>query len=139
MAPVRRWRAAGTILGVTLGVAGALVLRRFDVVQVRGRSMAPVLLPGDRLIVARWRPRVGDVVLAADPRAPERELIKRVGRISARGIDLFGDNRPASTDARTFGTLPADAVRWRVLARTWPPRRIGPIRRSVDGGGPTQD
>lgn len=127
---MRRWSAAGTILGLTLGVAGVLVLRRFDVVEVRGRSMAPTLLPGDRLVVAWSRPRVGDVVLAADPRAPERELIKRVGRISTRGVELLGDNPAASTDARTFGRLPHGAVRWRVLGRTWPPGRIGPVARS---------
>lgn len=120
-------------MGTVLGAAAVLVLRRFDVVQVRGRSMAPALLPGDRLVVARARPRLGDVVLAADPRLPERELIKRVSRISARGVHLQGDNPDASTDARAFGTVPPDAVRWRVIGRTWPPRRIGPVARSVVG------
>jgi signal peptidase I len=128
----RRW-AAGALVGIALGCAAVLLLRRFDVVVVRGRSMAPALRPGDRLVVARARPRPGDVVLAADPRRPRRELIKRVRSISHGRVDLRGDNPAASTDARAFGTVPLRAVRWRVLARTWPPGRIGPVPRSVVG------
>lgn len=99
-----------------------------DVVEVRGRSMLPTLLPGDRLLVARLgRPRLADVVLAADPRAPRREMIKRVARIDASGIHLRGDNPAASTDARAFGPVPAAAVEWRAVLRYWPADRIGPI------------
>jgi nickel-type superoxide dismutase maturation protease len=87
--------------------------------------MAPTLLPGDRLLVARLSVRVGDIVLAADPRRPERELIKRVAAIDGRGITLRGDQSAASTDARTFGAIPADAVTWRAVARYWPIDRLG--------------
>ncbi len=112
-----------------VGVAIVLAVRRhFDVVEVRGRSMAPALLPGDRLLVASLGPlRVGDVVLAADPRDPRRELVKRVSGLDATSVSLRGDNAAASTDARTFGTLPRSAVRWRVIRRYWPPDRIGPV------------
>jgi len=119
------------------GLAWPLVLllaafaarRRLDVVAVRGRSMAPTLLPGDLLLVVRAArsPRVGDVVLAHDPRDARRELIKRVEAIGARGVRLAGDNAAGSTDARSFGPIAAEAVRWRVMARYWPPRRIGLI------------
>jgi signal peptidase I len=106
-------------------LAWALARRRLDAVEVRGRSMAPTLLPGDRLLVARLPARVGDVVLAIDPREPERELIKRVASAADGGVVLHGDNPAASTDARTFGLIPADAVRWRVVGRYWPIERIG--------------
>ena len=33
---------------------------------------------------------------------------------------LLGDNRHSSVDSRDFGTVPADSVRGRVLARMWP-------------------
>lgn len=89
--------------------------------------MAPTLLPGDRLLVARVPPHVGDVVLAPDPRAPRRELVKRVVAVDGRGIVLRGDNPAASTDARTFGALARDAVRWRVLGCYWPRWRLGPV------------
>jgi nickel-type superoxide dismutase maturation protease len=109
-----------------LVVAALIGARRWlDVVEVRGRSMAPTLLPGDRLLVARLPARPGDVVLAADPRRRERELVKRVTGIDAFGLTLRGDNPAFSTDARDFGVVPAAAVEWRVVLRYWPSRRIG--------------
>jgi signal peptidase I len=87
--------------------------------------MAPTLLPGDRLLVARLQPRVGDVVLAADPRDPKRELIKRVSAIGPGGVVLRGDNPASSTDGRSFGAIANPAVTWRALVRYWPPLRAG--------------
>jgi len=120
-------RASGLARPLLALLAVAAARRWLDVVEVRGRSMSPALRPGDRLLVARARPRPGDVVLAADPRDPRRELIKRVGRIDPAGLHLHGDNPAASTDARTFGPVPAEAVVWRGLMRYWPPDRIGLI------------
>jgi nickel-type superoxide dismutase maturation protease len=116
---------AGPLLAaaVLLGIA-CLARRSFDVVEVRGRSMAPTLLPGDRLLVARvTMPRRGEVVLAADPRDGRRELIKRVAAIGPGGVELRGDDGGASTDGRTFGRVPVEAVRWRAVLRYWPPGR----------------
>ena len=109
-------------LAVALAV-GRLV----DVVQVRGRSMLPTLRPDDRLVVVRrLRPlRVGDVVLALDPRDAGRELVKRVAAIGPEGVTLHGDNPALSTDGRTFGALPSAAIRWRAVVRCWPPDRVG--------------
>jgi nickel-type superoxide dismutase maturation protease len=112
-----------------LMLAAALLAARhwLDVVEVRGASMAPTLRRGDRLLVARLKPRPGDVVLAVDPRAGHRELVKRVARVGPSGLELRGDNPSASTDARTFGAVPAHAVVWRVVARYWPADRIGRV------------
>lgn len=127
------------LIGPLLLLGGLAATGRWlDVVQVRGRSMAPTLLPGDRLIVVRLAPRTGDVVLAADPRDPGRELVKRVANIDAFGVTLRGDNLAASTDARAFGAIPADRVRWRAVLRYWPLRRAGPIPAAppfLDEGG----
>jgi len=109
-------------------LAIAVLARRVvDVVQVRGRSMLPTLRPGDRLVVVRSsrRPRVGEVVLALDPRDAGRELVKRVAAVGPVGVTLHGDNPARSTDARVFGSLPATAVRWRVVGRCWPLDRAG--------------
>jgi signal peptidase I len=123
----------GAILPPLLALVTLVIARRYlDVVEVRGRSMAPALLPGDRLLVARLPGRAGDVVLATDPRAPFRELIKRVVATDERGVMLRGDNAAYSTDGRAFGALPASAVEWRVIGRYWPLGRLGPI-----GGAPT--
>ena len=108
------------LAGILLAIAAAIVARRhLDAVEVRGRSMAPTLLPGDRLLVLRAVPRVGDVVLAPDPRRPTRELVKRVAAVGPDGIALRGDNAAASTDA----TVPPPNVRWRAILRYWPPSR----------------
>ncbi|HET8777612.1 MAG TPA: S26 family signal peptidase [Candidatus Limnocylindria bacterium] len=129
----------GGLIGPLLFLGGLVAARRWlDTVEVRGRSMAPTLLSGDRLLVARLGPRVGDVVLAADPRDAGRELVKRVVSIDAFGVTLRGDNPAASTDARTFGAIPTDRVRWRVLLRYWPLERAGPVPPAppvVDEGG----
>lgn len=115
-----------------LAVGAALAGRWVDIVEVRGRSMAPALLPGDLLVVERWTyrrrlPRRGEVILVRDPREPRRELIKRIAAIDGGLVTLHGDAPDASTDSRTFGTIPIDAVRWRVALRYWPPGRIGVV------------
>ena len=113
-------------------LAGQAARRWLDVVEVRGRSMAPALLPGDRLLVecrtyARRQPRPGEVVLAADPRAADRELIKRVASVdeAAQTALLLGDAPAESTDSLVFGPVPLASIRWRAAFRYWPPERAG--------------
>lgn len=115
---------AGLALGLALAAGWVLARRRLDAVEVRGRSMAPTLLPGDRLLVVRAAPLLGEVVLARDPRAPERELIKRVAAVDRAGIALAGDNAPASASA----IVEPATVRWRAVFRYWPLERLGRIR-----------
>ena len=134
-------RPSGVTWALIAILVGVAARRWLDIVEVRGRSMAPTLLPGDRLLVARVPPRRGDVVLAADPRAPGRELVKRVARLDRGEISLRGDNPSASTDGRSFGAVPSGAVEWRALYRYWPLDRIGLIPAApqalepVDEGG----
>ena len=121
------------LLGAAAGVAAGVAASRWlDVVEVRGGSMAPALLPGDRLLVESRSylsraPRPGEVVLAADPRKGDRELIKRVAAIDDAGAaaDLRGDAPEESTDSREFGAVPLSAIRWRAAFRYWPPERAG--------------
>ena len=136
---MRPWRLAPLLIAVPTLAA----LRALDVVEVRGRSMAPTLLPGDRLLVMRGRPRPGDVVVAPDPRGGRRELVKRVAAVGPQGVTLRGDNPVASTDARAFGEVGGDQVTWRAIARIWPADRIGRIPAApsildplVEGGEP---
>jgi len=119
-----------------LGAGSAVVaaLRRLDAVQVDGLSMAPTLLPGDRLLAESWTyarraPRAGEVVIATDPRAAGREVIKRVCVLGDGGVDLRGDLPTSSTDSRHFGRVPASSIRWRVGVRYWPPARAGRVPR----------
>jgi nickel-type superoxide dismutase maturation protease len=115
--------------------AAAAAGRWLDIVTVSGRSMAPTLLAGDRLLVEafsyrRRPPRAGEIVLATDPRRPSRELVKRIGGVdpSSGSAELVGDAPDASADSRSFGPVDLVDVRWRAAFRVWPPGRIGPVR-----------
>ena len=96
--------------------------------------MRPTLEPGDWLLVdpaayERRSPQVGDLVVAPDPRAGERWLVKRVGGLTPDGrLELVGDDPAASTDSRTFGPVDRAAIVGRVWARYWPPRRLARFR-----------
>lgn len=136
--------SSSLLRGVALGAglaAAAYARRWLDVVEVQGGSMAPSLLPGEWLVIesrtyARRAPRVGEIVLAADPRDGTRELIKRVAAVDtvAGTLELRGDAPEASTDSRVFGVVPIATVRWRAIARYWPADRVG--RLSIAGRYP---
>jgi nickel-type superoxide dismutase maturation protease len=93
--------------------------------------MVPALLPEDRVVVlgglGPLRPsvRVGDLVALADPRAPDRMMIKRVAAVEGDRLVVRGDNEAASTDSRHFGPVYADAIRGRVIYRYHPQARRG--------------
>jgi nickel-type superoxide dismutase maturation protease len=97
-------------------------------VVVEDWSMSPTLWPGDRLLVATWLgPRVGDVVLARDPEAPTRLLVKRVAAARGGAYDLRGDSTADSRDSRAFGPLPRRLIVGRVVWRYAPPGRRGRV------------
>lgn len=88
--------------------------------------MRPTLEPGDRLLVRRTRRVVGgQLVVVGDPRAPARAIVKRAVGVWAGGVDVRGDDQDASTDSRTFGTVPWALVRGRPWYRYAPAERAG--------------
>ncbi len=116
--PVLRGAIAGTLAAA---VALALQVRRVEVV---GDSMRPALQPGDRLLVLRTRHvRPGDMVAIADPRKPDRLVIKRLASCSSSELTVLGDNPEASTDSRTFGPVTRVALRGRAVYRYFPVER----------------
>lgn len=77
-------------LGALWGAARAVNRSLRD---VRGRSMAPALNPGDRLLVRPPRPvgpQRGDVVVVRDPRRPDRVTVKRVVGLAHERVELDG-------------------------------------------------
>jgi len=102
-------------------------------VAVAGGSMEPTLQPGDWLLVdptayRRRAPRPGQLIVAPDPRQPERELVKRVAAVDLDGrLLLAGDARDASTDSRTFGAVDPATVRGRPWFRVKPLEGFGRI------------
>jgi nickel-type superoxide dismutase maturation protease len=140
--PYRGTLAAGLLVASTVALlwaparaAGVLVRRSWaSRVAIAGRSMEPALEDGDWVLVDpdayRTRgPGAGELVLAPDPREPERLLIKRVGGVERDGrLTILGDAPDASTDSREFGTIAAAEVRGRPWFRYWPLERLGPLR-----------
>lgn len=107
---------------------------------MRGQSMLPSFQDGDRVLAlaprlvrplsARRGPlQEGDVVVVTDPRRPEAcgkapVLLKRFCAGHPEGIDVRGDNPPASTDSRHFGLVPWEALLGIVVYRYFPPERV---------------
>jgi nickel-type superoxide dismutase maturation protease len=119
-------------LGIVAALVGALfgLLRLAGVrrLVVQGRSMAPTLLPGDRLLLVRARRlRAGDLVAVPDPRQARRLLVKRITALHDGSVELRGDNPGASTDSRVFGDVPVSLVLGRVVRRYAPSGRRGRV------------
>lgn len=104
-------------------------------VIVRGESMLPVLLPGERLLVDTLAYRVGepvagDVVLARHGERPGREMLKRLAGVPGDEIDgrvlgdgeywLVGDSPGFSTDSRELGTYRREDILGRAWFVYWP-------------------
>jgi nickel-type superoxide dismutase maturation protease len=107
-------------------------------VTVKGSSMAPTLLAGDRILIdrlayVRERPKRGDVVLLANASRPGLKMVKRVAALpaeSAGGATLgpgefwvLGDAADSSTDSRVFGPVKQGDLLGRAWIRYWPTDR----------------
>jgi signal peptidase I len=124
---VSPWVAVAAIALATCVLAVLLARHRCLVVRVVGSSMAPTLLPGDRVLVRRYRRApagVGDVLVFQEPGG--QRAIKRVAAVAGDvvpdsvrpvtgGTDvvppgmlvLLGDGI-RSGDSRQWGFIPAD-------------------------------
>ncbi len=108
--------------------------------MVPGGSMAPTLLPGDRIAVemGQGAPKRGEVWLFTTPNG--QTLVKRVVGLPGETIEVVGgrlliDGEPipepyltARADSHVWGPLPGDRFIGRAQHRIWPKSRIGPIR-----------
>jgi hypothetical protein len=88
--------------------------------------MVPSLRDGDRVLVRMGTPAdapIGRIVLVD---LPDRPLsVKRLVAVEDGGsIRVEGENEFASTDSRSLGPQPADAMKGVVLARLWPRPRL---------------
>jgi len=119
-----------TAAAALASVAGALLIagRLGRRLEIEGESMLPTLAPGDRvLVLSIGAPRPGDLVALRDPRRRDRIIVKRVEAIDADRYRVVGDNRAASTDSRTFGSVPRSEILGRVAYRYAPAARAGRV------------
>ncbi len=122
---MRGWAYEASAVVALAGLA-AWLARRCERIVVAGTSMRPTLEAGDRLLA--WRTRrvePGWLVVVADPRAPERPLVKRAARVDGARVELRGDHAAASTDSRAFGWVERGRVQGRALYRYAPAARAG--------------
>jgi nickel-type superoxide dismutase maturation protease len=94
--------------------------RRF---RVTGASMAPLLQPGDEVLVnprayRRMPPHPGDIIVARHPYRTDLRLVKRIAEVLENGYCVIeGENQSESTDSRVFGPLPPERILGRVTSR----------------------
>lgn len=82
-------------------------------------------LPGEHLQVSDGHVHINGVTLA-EPWANDPTFPDGNDHIPADAVWVLGDNRaPSSTDSRTIGALPIDAIDWKAVAIYWPSPRMG--------------
>ncbi len=125
-------RRLGPLLGaafVSVGLGLVIGRRRFTRVAVSGHSMEPTLRDGDWLIVdRRARPAQGDIVVAWDPRAGDRLIVKRVRAIDTDQMLELHSDHPAHAD-EVIGRASGSAIVGRAAFRYRPLERAGFIPR----------
>ena len=91
-------------------------LRPLQVRRVVGNSMQPKFRPDALVWASRFfrRLQAGDVVILEHDGL---EKIKRVEAVQDGELFVLGDNTTASTDSRSFGWLPLETVKAKVI---WP-------------------
>ena len=123
----------GTLDRIAFRVPGCYSVLAFLTARrviVRGRSMEPALMPGervlfDRLAYVRGEPQVGHIVLARHPARPGVRVIKRVAEVDPEGgFVLLGDNAEESTDSRTLGPFRREDIVGRAWVVYWPADRF---------------
>lgn len=134
----RYGRPLGAALSVLAGLLVAPLLLRVawswpHRVAVEGHSMEPALHDGDWLLVdpdsylAR-APRLGELVVARDPREATRVIVKRVMAVSRAGDILVAGDHPAHRrEALEIGRVTTAGLVGRPWFRYWPPARVGPV------------
>ncbi len=99
------------------------ILRRRKRFRVTGKSMQPLLQPGEEILInphayGQSPPQVDDLVVVIHPHKSNLEIVKRIVEIrESNTYFLQGDNLSHSTDSRNFGTVALNLIRGKVTSR----------------------
>ena len=94
-----------------------LMIGRRRAVRVSGASMSPTLESGDVVLVKPGAAlSAGDVVVTEHPFKRSVTIVKRISAIDGSRVSLLGDNPSESSDSRTFGSLPLERIRGKVVS-----------------------
>lgn len=99
------------------------ILRRRKRFRVTGKSMQPLLQPGEEILInphayLQSPPQINDIVVVIHPHKSHLEIVKRIVEIREdHTYFLQGDNLPQSTDSRNFGTVAFNFIRGKVTSR----------------------
>jgi len=97
LSPLKRMLLEG-LLVITIAFPLAMGLHTFvtQVYAISGHSMEPTLHDGERVVVDKIRPALGelqrgDLVIFVSPEDPSKNLIKRIIAIAGDEVELTGD------------------------------------------------
>jgi nickel-type superoxide dismutase maturation protease len=99
-----------------------LLLRRRKRLKIVGKSMLPLLQPGNEILIDPYAykkssPKLNDIVVTKHPQQPEITIVKRVTAIDDRtGYFLTGDNLADSTDSRHWGSVKSPDILGKVTS-----------------------
>lgn len=82
--------------------------------------MSPTLREGQNVLSFNWaylgrKPKVGDIVIV---KQNDKELVKRVQKVSGNEVFVVGDNTKESTDSRYFGGVDIEDIVGKVVYKS---------------------
>ncbi len=138
---VRRYEIAEQSMHPALDAGDYVIAIRSDRIPVRGDIVIAghpgdpefdlvkrvVGLPGETVAIANGQVNIDGTPLA-EPWAEGPTRPDGVWTLGTDELFLLGDQRAVSAaDGRHTGPIGADAARWRVAVRYWPPQKIGTV------------
>ena len=91
--------------------------------KVVGRSMLPLLKPGEEILIDSYiyrksSPQINDLVVTIHPYQPNITIVKRIVSIEKDGkYFLLGDNQRESIDSRHWGSIERSKILAKVTNR----------------------